>query len=270
MAKAITGTRKLKIHPAADAWPMLPPDELQALADDIMTHGQRESIKTWNGQVIDGRNRLEACKLVKVTPDFEALDFENEAAVLAYIESENERRRHLTKGQRAIALARMYASNGRWPRGMRDRIVRSTNNSPQTVGLSQAAFLVANAPDLADAVMAGTQSLNAAYDDAKVRESQAKGDDKRLRELVELAPDLAEQVETNKLKLGEAYAAWMAREQQERLDRRNALEGWEPAYVQLLAAVSALEVLDASEWPVTLKQVQYLENMTSYLKGEIK
>jgi ParB-like chromosome segregation protein Spo0J len=57
---------KYKVHPAADVFPMLPSDEIDAIAKDIKANGLRNPITFLHvdGEqptvVIDGRNRLEA------------------------------------------------------------------------------------------------------------------------------------------------------------------------------------------------------------------
>jgi hypothetical protein len=63
----------LKIHPAADLFPLMPPEELQALADDIKANGIRvppesyidEDGKYW---LLDGRNRLDAMECRQAQP----------------------------------------------------------------------------------------------------------------------------------------------------------------------------------------------------------
>ena len=56
-------------HPAADVWPMLPPDELQALADSIVEVGLLEPVVHWadpdTGELflLDGRNRAAAYEI---------------------------------------------------------------------------------------------------------------------------------------------------------------------------------------------------------------
>ena len=55
------------VHPFAEAFPMLEGEELNALVEDIQTNGLLHPIVTdQNGQVIDGRNRLRACRLAGV------------------------------------------------------------------------------------------------------------------------------------------------------------------------------------------------------------
>jgi ParB-like chromosome segregation protein Spo0J len=55
---------KLAVHPAADIFPMMSDDELQELAADIAENGLQVAIILDHTQkvLIDGRNRLEACK----------------------------------------------------------------------------------------------------------------------------------------------------------------------------------------------------------------
>jgi hypothetical protein len=66
---------KLAVHPAADIFPMMTDDELQELAADIAENGlQVPIVLDHTGKVlIDGRNRLEACKIAQVEPQFETL-----------------------------------------------------------------------------------------------------------------------------------------------------------------------------------------------------
>lgn len=57
---------KYKVHPSADVFPMMPDDELDALAADIKANGLREPIAFWGVNkgtpqferlLCDGRNR---------------------------------------------------------------------------------------------------------------------------------------------------------------------------------------------------------------------
>ncbi len=95
----------LPIHPAADLFPMLPASELQALADDIRTNGQREPVVLWDGQVLDGRNRLAACDLAGVEPLTRTLDVCPDP--VAFVLSLNLIRRHLNESQRAMVAAKV-------------------------------------------------------------------------------------------------------------------------------------------------------------------
>ena len=59
---------QLEPHPLAALFPPIPDDELQALADDIRAHGQREPVLTYEGKILDGWNRVRACRLIGRKP----------------------------------------------------------------------------------------------------------------------------------------------------------------------------------------------------------
>jgi ParB-like chromosome segregation protein Spo0J len=112
-----------KIHPFADAFPMMEGAEFDELVEDIRKNELREAIEyiEHNGEriIIDGRNRLKACRAAGVTlargwPDFvtvedafarhgiQSLYPRTDEELLAYVWSKNVHRRQLTASQRAI------------------------------------------------------------------------------------------------------------------------------------------------------------------------
>lgn len=93
-----------QFHPAASLFPMLPDAELSALADSIKAHGLLEPIKVHDGKIIDGRNRMTACTLAGVQPQFKPAFVTGSAA--DYVFAVNDKRRHLTEGARQIAAGR--------------------------------------------------------------------------------------------------------------------------------------------------------------------
>jgi hypothetical protein len=55
----------VRVHPAADLLPLLPPEELRALADDISANGLLSfAVADKDGVLLDGRNRLDALALL--------------------------------------------------------------------------------------------------------------------------------------------------------------------------------------------------------------
>jgi ParB-like chromosome segregation protein Spo0J len=96
-----------KVHQVAEMFPLMPDDELDELAADIKENGLNQPITLDSeGALIDGRNRLEACRQAGVKPTFRTLNGQDP---IAFIISSNVRRRHLSKGQQAMAVAK--ASN---------------------------------------------------------------------------------------------------------------------------------------------------------------
>ena len=87
-------------HPACVLFPRLNDEDLQALAEDIRHNGLLNPIVTFEGQILDGRNRLAACEIAGVKPRF--LEWEGEGSPLSWVVATNLMRRHLTASQRAV------------------------------------------------------------------------------------------------------------------------------------------------------------------------
>jgi DNA modification methylase len=92
--------KKLSFHPACLLFPKLGKAELQQLADDIKANGLRNPVIMFQGKVLDGRNRLAACRIAKVKPHF--VEWDGEGSPTEWVISENLIRRHLTSSQRAV------------------------------------------------------------------------------------------------------------------------------------------------------------------------
>jgi hypothetical protein len=95
--------------------------ELSDLALDIKANGQHEPIMLRGGEIVDGRNRLAACKLAGVEPDYAEMPANLD--VIAYIIGANVHRRHLTTQQRAACaaeLANLKRGGDRTSKGPKD------------------------------------------------------------------------------------------------------------------------------------------------------
>jgi hypothetical protein len=88
---------------------MLSKEEMAEFAKDIKANGLREPIVLYDGMILDGRNRYEACKLAGVKPQFTELPelIPGSASPVQYVVSANLYRRHLTTSQRATIAAEM-------------------------------------------------------------------------------------------------------------------------------------------------------------------
>jgi hypothetical protein len=201
----------MKIHPAADLFPMMTKDELQELAADIAANGLVHPIIIDDQkQLIDGRNRLAACKIANVEPRFEQL---NGRDPVLYILSANIERRHLTKGQRAMLTAILFPEPEKGGRGKKSQALKSAESAGfSSRRMNEARSVLRYSRDLADSVIKGSISLDEAL--AKVEElrRQADSTEARLARLQAAAPDLAARVEEENLSLGEALAILDQRE----------------------------------------------------------
>jgi hypothetical protein len=90
-----------EFHPLANIFPMMTDEETEALGSDMLEHGQREPIALYEGKILDGRNRYNACLLKGIEPRFIEQRF---ADPLAFVVSANLHRRQLNAGQRALVV----------------------------------------------------------------------------------------------------------------------------------------------------------------------
>lgn len=86
----------MEFHEIANVWPLLDDDKLQELAADIRANGLVNPIWTYEGKVLDGRNRYKACLLANVALKFNEYKGDEPTA---FAVSMNDKRRHMNKGQ---------------------------------------------------------------------------------------------------------------------------------------------------------------------------
>jgi ParB-like chromosome segregation protein Spo0J len=94
----------MKSHEYADLFPMMATADIARLAEDIRENGQANPIVTFEGKILDGRNRYQACLLVDVDPGFAEYDG---TEPLAFVVSHNLHRRHLNESQRGMVGAKL-------------------------------------------------------------------------------------------------------------------------------------------------------------------
>jgi ParB-like chromosome segregation protein Spo0J len=93
----------LQFHDAANIFPLLNGDDFDGLVEDLRQHGLRESIKTFEGKILDGRNRYRASLLAGCKVRYEEVETNNP---VEYVVSLNIHRRHLTPSQLSMCAAR--------------------------------------------------------------------------------------------------------------------------------------------------------------------
>jgi DNA modification methylase len=82
---------------------------LRVLAEDIEKHGIQEPVMLFENKVLDGRNRLRACKLngLRLTSEYFETFKPNGLSSREFVFTRNLRRRHLTIDQRAALAAEL-------------------------------------------------------------------------------------------------------------------------------------------------------------------
>jgi hypothetical protein len=94
-------------HPLSAAFPAMSAEDFRALKDDIETNGQREPIIVFEGMVLDGWHRYRACDELGLK--VKQFTFDASENPVAFVESANLHRRHLTASQRAAAVVAVRA-----------------------------------------------------------------------------------------------------------------------------------------------------------------
>jgi hypothetical protein len=174
----------LAAHPYADAFPMLGESDLAELADSIRANGLRQPVVvTPDGLILDGRNRAAACAIVGIEPETVVYDCDDLAE---YVIDCNVTRRNMSTGARAMATALVLAAdgrreNGRWKRGSVDVGNTDSRNTWQDA-LRQAGVVLDFTPDVAEAVVNGEMTLNAAFEKADAIRTSAEHDKIMARE----------------------------------------------------------------------------------------
>lgn len=176
-------TTKMRNHPAADLFPMMTNGELDSLAKDIAGHGQRDPILLVDDAgewlVLDGRNRLEACRRAGVQPKTAVWAGDDP---IAAVWSFNCERRHLSDSQRAMigeGFAKMKHGGNRKGDNIKAPAGALTDSASQVaaaqiVGVSRRLIQRARrvrakgAPELVAAVQAGDVSVTAAAEIASL------------------------------------------------------------------------------------------------------
>ena len=183
----------MKIHPAAEIFPMLSDEELDSLAVDIKTHGLRHPLVMHDRELLDGRNRLAACKIAGVAPSF--VEYEGDSPV-SFVISVNIKRRQLDASQRACvaveiepmlaveAEKRLHLAKGRGVKGeanlpqvkrapqARDQAADVVSISPRMV--QYAKEIKAKNPEAFERMKAGSVTVNAVRQETRAVEVHEK------------------------------------------------------------------------------------------------
>ncbi len=191
---------------------MMSDEEVQSLADDIAAHGLREPVVMFAGKVLDGRNRLVACKIAQVAPQFTEFSGSDSEA-LSFVWSKNRARRHLDSSQAAVAEAKRATLSDEYAAAIAairagqskaGRPKKGSEKSNQKIGsISQ------DRTKLTDQKRAVASGTNRTYI-------------KAAEKIVKTRPDLAEKIERGKLTIPQATAEIKRQEKSEQLAEKAA------------------------------------------------
>ena len=191
--------RLMDFHPAANIFPLLEGDELQALKADIAEHGQLDPIWIYQDQILDGRNRYRACQELNIDTATKAWSGTDP---LKFVLSMNLHRRHLSAGQRAFVAVEVekylaVQAKERQLSTLKQGVSRGGNITTTEQGkardqagkqvgvsgkyVSDAKRIVKVAPELAEKVMSG--EINIPQAKAQIKSKQKKTAKQRAQEI---------------------------------------------------------------------------------------
>lgn len=150
---------QLKQHPLSAAFPAMPEPEFRELVEDIRQHGQRDPILIHEGMVLDGWHRYRACTELGIKP--KSFTFGG-GDPIAFVESVNLHRRHLSASQRAMAVVtlKQWATAGNpnvaaaaTLKATNEEMAREAKVSPRTIRDAKAAQKAGLAEPVRDGAM---------------------------------------------------------------------------------------------------------------------
>ena len=177
----------MEFHEIAKPIPMMNPEELGRLKDDIKANGLLEPIVLYEGKILDGRNRYLACIEVGIEPRY--IQYEGDAPVQYAISKIN--RRNLNAGQLAFIALKykpLLEEEAKKRSGMRTDLCepvhtgsmgRASDKAGELLGVtgryvSYAEEVKEKAPELVPQVLSGEMPLTKAIQEVKNQEKLEK------------------------------------------------------------------------------------------------
>lgn len=188
----------MKPHTLSASFPSMSDADFTALVADIKQHGQRDPITTFEGMVLDGWHRWQACAELNLKPWLEKLSEDDDPA--AFVLSRNLHRRHLSASQRALAVTacREWRPKGgkvskdtEYPLKTVDEMAKEADVSPQTIKDAKTVIKAGRA----DEVRNGTASLQSIARPAKAKTVPPPEPEPEPEAPEEEGPDLAKELE---------------------------------------------------------------------------
>lgn len=241
----------MKFHPYCTALPVLEDERLDELAADIKKHGLREEIWTYQGMILDGRNRFLACQKANEKPRFREYKGDDVGA-LSLVVSMNFPRRHWTPAQRAMAVAALAEF---LPRGG-DRRSEDFKGSREPLKSTET---LAKAADVSESTLKRAKKVKE-HGSKPLQKAVEKGDIPLKKAAAVTGLPKAEQLAAAKMPVAEVDAPERPDDEDDGAALEAAEQAWRARMDQVLAADDKL-----AEMSRQLKEVQ---GMYQYEKRE--
>ena len=184
----MTTVPEYPVHTLAILFPLMLGEEFRKLKADIATHGLGEPITlSSDGKILlDGRNRLKACRELGIAP--RTVNLTETVSEADFIWSKNVLRRHLTDDQRAVIA-------NKWSDAERAAAKERQKASQARPGEKVGTRVVANSPP-------PLKTRKALATKAQVTEHKIR----QVETVAKHAPELLPRVESGEMKLKDATA----------------------------------------------------------------
>lgn len=192
------------IHPAAELFPEMSSEELEALTDDIRAHGLRHPITLYQGQILDGRHRYLACQQAGIDARYETLP--DDRNPFEYVWSENAERRHLDPGTKTMIRLRQLKASEAWQEGQDQRQAEANRKRSEAMEGNQNASKTQtqNSPVSEDTTLFQPPPPQRERDDIANSTGVSPATVARAMALDEKRPDLADHVQAGTMTLAAA------------------------------------------------------------------
>ena len=227
------------LHDLARIFPAQTPEEFAEMKASIAKIGQMQPITVWQGQIIDGSHRYQACLELGKPPVYQFL--EDDIDPVAFVVSANINRRHLDVSQRAIIGYRLSSESGN------DDL--NQQEAAQLLGVSN--DLIRRAGKVLQAQSPATPELREAVESGVVKVTDAV---KVVNESEQVQREVVE-----KVKSGEAKTASKAVQE---VKRKEAREKAMATLEQVALETPEMDwtYVNGAQGPAPLSMLEELEN----------
>lgn len=232
----------MEFHEVADIFPMMSSEEYESLKADIKQNGLLQPIWTYEDQIIDGRNRYNACLDLGIIPQYQTWD--GTGSLVAFVVSLNLQRRHLNSSQKAfvaLEVERLLAVEARQRKSEAISISNQENPRKQTkptLDIFQ---------DPTESELSINQNFDSMKNDTRLYRQKNEQDQPQASEqaakltgtnrqyvqdakfIQEKAPDVAEAVKSGTIKIYEAKKVAALPEEQRKVVIEKVQSGEKPS-----------------------------------------
>lgn len=186
----------MKRHPLSAAFPNMPEDDFGALVADIKANGLRDHGWTYEGQILDGWHRYQACEEAGVKFRYEEYRGSDPQR---FVISRNLHRRHLTPSQRAAIVVAVFdwQAVGSNQYKIRKHEKQGGSNEPPSTDKPKATVAtMAEAAQVSPSTIKRAKEEGGSNEPPSPKPKKLDAKDRKIAALTEANASLKEEIET--------------------------------------------------------------------------